>query len=230
MKVCIAGCSFSDYTHVDKVWGEYLTEKMNCEYIHEAAGCGSNYRIWRTVMGHILEGRLTSKDLLIVQYTSLDRREFWSANPVFKHVPEVKLKTQEPSYNGGSLIRYKYGAHVWQDYAEEKQLFELYERNFVNPRYEAECFNVYSTMFQHFLLAKNIKTIFMRVRAWYHNPKSYLDEFQPYFFDEPEEFSKDKTTWLTESDLGHLSAEGHKRFSDLVFNHIHSTGILNGIN
>ena len=51
MKLCVAGCSFSDYTKVDKVWGEYLAEKLDVDYLHEGAGCGSNWRIWRQKIG-----------------------------------------------------------------------------------------------------------------------------------------------------------------------------------
>lgn len=230
MKLCVAGCSFSDYTKVDKVWGEYLAEKLNVEYIHEGAGCGSNWRIWRQVCSHVLSGKLTSADLLIVQYTGIDRREFWSANPPMPpREPITKIQTQEPSYDGGSIIRYKYNSHTWQDYPEEKQLFELYERNFVNPRFENDNFVVHSNMFQEFLKNHGIRTIFLRVRAWYQYP-SYIPEFQKYLFEEPEEFLNDKTTWLDGTDNGHLSVDGHSRFADMIHQHINVTGILNGSN
>lgn len=230
MKLFVAGCSFSDYTKVDKVYGEYLSDKLNCEYVHEGAGCGSNYRIWRKIVGHVLEGNLTSDDLLVVQYTGIDRREFWSANPPMPmREPYTRIMTQEPSYDGGSIIRYKWNSHTWQDYPDEKQLFELYEKNFVNPRYEAECFKVYSTMFQHFLIANRIKTVFTRVRAWHHDPKSYLPIFNQYMYNEPEEFMNDKRTWLSLEDMTHLSQEGHEMYSENLYNHIQSTGILNGM-
>ena len=43
-----------------------------------------------------------------------------------------------------------------------------------------------------------------------------------------EDFLHDKSTWLHGTDNGHLSDDGHKRFSELILNHINDTGILNG--
>ena len=77
-KICVAGCSFSDYTKVDKVYGEYLAEKLGYDYLHEGAGCGSNWRIWRQVYKNIRDHHLTSNDILIVQYTITERQEFYS--------------------------------------------------------------------------------------------------------------------------------------------------------
>jgi hypothetical protein len=76
-KLIVAGCSVSDYTNVKKVWGEYLAEQLNYEYVHEAAGCGSNYRMWRVLTTHILNGNITANDTVVVQYTTLERNEFW---------------------------------------------------------------------------------------------------------------------------------------------------------
>jgi hypothetical protein len=46
MKLCVAGCSFSDYAgDVANVYGAILAEKLNVDYIHHGAGSGSNYRI-----------------------------------------------------------------------------------------------------------------------------------------------------------------------------------------
>ena len=51
MKIAVAGCSVSDYTGegVERVYGEILAESLNVEYIHEGAGIGSNYRMWRKI-------------------------------------------------------------------------------------------------------------------------------------------------------------------------------------
>ena len=47
-KVFTFGCSLSDYMwKVTKPYGQYVSEELNAEYIHEGAGCGSNERIFR---------------------------------------------------------------------------------------------------------------------------------------------------------------------------------------
>ena len=80
MKLFVGGCSVSDYSQVNYVYGELLAKKIDCEYIHEASSCGSNWRIWRKIINHIMSGNLTSNDLLIIQYTTLERKEFWTKN------------------------------------------------------------------------------------------------------------------------------------------------------
>ena len=58
-RLVVAGCSVSDYTEVDKPWGEYLSEQLSCEYLHLAAGSGSNYRMWRLLVSHIVDNKIT---------------------------------------------------------------------------------------------------------------------------------------------------------------------------
>ena len=71
MKVIVGGCSVSDYTgaEVDRVYGEILSERLNAEYIHHGSGCGSNYRMWRKITNLIMNGEISDKDLIIMQYT-----------------------------------------------------------------------------------------------------------------------------------------------------------------
>ena len=61
-KLIVAGCSVSDYTCVDKVWREYLSDQLTIPYMHEAVACGSNYRIWRKLSSHIINRTITPDD------------------------------------------------------------------------------------------------------------------------------------------------------------------------
>ena len=156
-KLFVAGCSVSDYTNVDKIYGELLSEKLNCTYIHEGAGCGSNWRIWRKIINYIINGDLTSDDLLIIQYTSFERKEFWSN--IEKDMITGKIKIREKYKNGGNLIRFKIDSYKWHKQYEKKFL-KIYEENFINIDYEKDVFNTQNIMFQELLSKYNIKTIF----------------------------------------------------------------------
>jgi enterochelin esterase-like enzyme len=81
MKVIVGGCSVSDYTgpEVKKVYGEILANNINAEYIHHGAGCGSNYRIWRTITRMVMNNEIDKDDIVFIQYTDVSRQEYWSS-------------------------------------------------------------------------------------------------------------------------------------------------------
>jgi|DEB19_MinimDraft_2_1074335.scaffolds.fasta_scaffold00172_3 hypothetical protein len=222
-KLFVAGCSFSDFTKVEKVYGQFLSEKLNYEYVHEGAGCGSNWRIWRQITKHIMSGNLTSNDLLIVQYSGREREEFWSAleQPSYSFRPNtVDHLTIIDKYTDGNIIRYKANSHTWQNNKEERDLFELYEKYFVNIDFENERFTTQNYMFQTLLLSKHIPVIFVRS----HRIPPLVDadiftEYMPYVFDEP---YKLKQYNLEPNDYGHMNQAGHQVFADWLFEHINT--------
>lgn len=228
-KLCVAGCSFSDYTHVKKVYGEFLAERLGFDYIHEGAGCGSNYRIWRRIVNHILNGNLTPNDIIIIQYTNPERKEFYTTNPPFPYVnlPEDALIISEP-YQSGSLIRYKYQADSWQDYENDKLFFKMYESDHINIEYEKELFLVYHNMFQCFLKENKMRVCFIDgqyARLNTLNLKT-LDYFEDYKFNEPSDFMHHIENRLLPNDGGHMSITGHQRYSDLLYTHIENCKLI----
>ena len=86
MKLIVAGCSVSDYTRVDTVYGKILADSIGYDYVHHGAGCGSNYRIWKKLTQMLMSGDLTDCDIVLVQYTQIDRREFWSDTIVPEYI------------------------------------------------------------------------------------------------------------------------------------------------
>lgn len=227
MKLIVAGCSFSDYTKVDSPYGKLLAEKLGYEYIHEGAGCGSNQRIWRRLTSMVLDGIITSDDLVIVQYTERTRQEFYTSYPqdnAYKG-PNCKeaIRVVEDYTDGGHIIRFKWGAHVWQYNSEEKQLFKLYEDGFLSIDYSNELFRVNHYNFQAMLARNNIKCIFVKTwRYRYNIDAEILLEFEPYVFYDTtvnEEYN------LEPGDVGHLSQEGHIDFSDRLYTHIKQVGL-----
>lgn len=230
MKLFVAGCSISDYTKVTKVYGEFLAEKLGCEYVHEGAGCGSNWRIWRTITRHILNGNLTKDDLLVVQYTGRERDEFWTSfdQPAKAFGPNTidHLRTIDKTQTG-HIIRYKAEASTWQHNPEEKEFFDQYEKYFLDITFEQERFVTHNFMFQHMLKQHQIKTVFIRtVRGPLGNNSDYISEYLPYVFNDStitEEVHRQND--LSPADHSHMSQKGHEVFAGWLYDHINKLNI-----
>jgi hypothetical protein len=222
-KLFVAGCSFSDYTHVEKTYGELLANKLNYEYVHEGAGCGSNWRIWRTITKYILNNKLSSDDLLIVQYTEITRNEFWSVLPQPSHSfwPSTpsKLKIFEKTKDG-TIIRYKMGASGWQNNKKESEFLEMYENYFVSVNFAREQFMTQNYMFQKMLLSNNIRVIFINSPRYPVFMEDILPEFVPYVFSEPISFNDFSQYNLLPDDFGHMNQKGHEVFAEWLNSHI----------
>lgn len=223
-KIFVAGCSFSDWSQVEYNYGEYLGKILNKPVGFHTAGCGSNYRMWRKLVPAITNKEITENDLLIVQYTSVERREFWTS-----------LESSDPADYGtnghatkGSLMREKYGegetfkfkthAHTWQVNSEEKTFFKLYEENFLYIPYETELFNTYHTMFKGFLHEYKIPTIFLHTTYAYHVPLYELTSPYQHYLDvkhvQTPELCFEKDT------CSHLTAEGHQKLANILQEYI----------
>jgi len=211
-KLFIAGCSIATKNGMSTTYGDELAKLLDYECVHEGAGCGSNYRIWRTITNHIINGNLTSNDLLVINYTEPIREEFWSPFPI---VNENMLN--EDYYNDGKLIRFKVLANNYQKYKEEQQFFKLFEENFLNWEYQLDKFNVYHFNFQHMLKNHKIKTIFIKSnRIFAEWDGNIFDEFKPLYIDTTID---DKSTCISENDC-HFSDYGHKLMAKNLYNHI----------
>ena len=226
MKVLVGGCSVSDYTHVDRVWGEILAEKLKADYIHQGAGCGSNYRMWRKVGQHIMNGDVGKDDIVIMQYTQLHRREYFS--PFTKGGEELfgskgRSVLNEPYPDGnivpyGAIIRYKPNAHtdVLAGESREKKFSKLRDY-FSDPFFEEETFQNQNYMFQSLCLYKNINCYFLDI-GYLHELKTYmLPEFVDKYINLRGLFEKYP---LHGTDKGHYSQEGHNVVADILLNTI----------
>jgi len=224
-KLFVAGCSFSDFTKVSKVYGQFLAEKLGYEYVHEGAGCGSNWRIWRTITKHVMSGNLTPDDLLIVQYTGRERQEFFSALEQPAHLNRPNsidyLKTSE-KVNNGNIIRFKAQSHEWQHNKEECDFFELYEKYFVDFEFAQEQFITQNYSFQQMLSSNNITAIFVNShRTPPLHESDLLPEYLP-MFREPLNKTEIRKYNLASDDYGHMSQLGHEIFAEWLFAHINN--------
>lgn len=227
-KLFVAGCSFSDFTKVNKVYGQYLAEKLNYSYVHEGAGCGSNWRIWRVITNHILNGNLTENDLLIVQYTTFERTEFWTSlrQPDSAFIPEERDHiTIEKCKHGGAISRFKSGSYEWQNTYKDKIFHKSYELYFLNTKFEEEKFKVHNEMFQHLLKNYNIKTIFLKTFRYWREEGGVIPYYQPYVFKE-EDSESSKTLGLSDQDQAHLGDYGHRMYAEMLYKHIYKNRLL----
>ena len=169
-KVTVVGCSVSDYTQVDRCYGDYLAEMLDFDYDHMAAGCGSNDRTLRISTSKILNQEIREDDILVVQYTNIHRREFYSRFQKIeysKYFPkDGKATPLREKYSDGDLIKYKLGASDWQSEPEEKEFFELYENNFLSSEYDTERFLNSHSSFLALLEKFKIRTLFVLVDGY----------------------------------------------------------------
>jgi len=203
-KLIVAGCSVSDYTQVDNVWGEILAESLNYDYIHEAAGCGSNYRMWRVLTNYILTGKITAKDTVIVQYTTVERNEFWS--------PIIQDDWKRELCYDGNILRFKSGSHTWHTGAENK-LMKTYEK-FISTEFETEKFINNHMMFQCLAKEYGIKNLyFLKVGSYAIDNIPFIDFYRDNYI------HYNKLTiekYHLKNDNGHLSMLGHEDLAKYV--------------
>ena len=219
----VLGCSVSDYTHVERTWGEILAEQLRINYIHQAAGCGSNWRMWRIAFNLVDSGKITSEDIILVQYTEIIRREFWSPHStthkeLFGSNGKSFINDQ---YDDGHIVRYKIDADTFGNYhRSEKQLFKLYTR-FVNQKFELEQFKMMHNMFQSYMADRHFKNVYF-IRpcdfgGLYHYSKLH-DMYKNNIIHSPNAFENHLP-----NDQGHFNQIGHQLLADLVYQKLNST-------
>lgn len=211
-KLFTAGCSVSSRCNGKTSYPEELAKLLNYELVNCTAGCGSNYRTWRMITKHIMDGNLTSDDLVVIQYTEVTRREFWSKFLKNENLDMIDL------YDDGSLIRFKFGSYLWQRTKEEIEFLKLYENNFVNDVFETENFHINNFNFQHMLKSNNIKVVFIKTTRIDNIEFFAFDEYKKCFFYDYS--NNDITNNQTETDFCHFSDKGHKLIAENLYQHI----------
>lgn len=213
MTLIVGGCSFSSAFQLPREisWPQLLAKQLNTTLIDQARTQGSNWRIWRTLTKHILDGDISSSDTVVVQYTEPHRQEVWS--PV---APTDRDPYNHEPFDGGKLFRFKYGSHMY-GVGLEKPLSDLLLKC-SNEKYEIERFRVQHNLFCGFLKSQGFDNVY------------FLDTVYSPFQDYPETvvagypiingrgLLKDHLP----DDPWHLSELGHRRAADLVYRFIHA--------
>lgn len=217
-KLIVAGCSVSDRTYVNQCYGDILSNLLNTEYIHKAAGCGSNQRIWRIITSMIMSGEITSNDKLIIQYTEINRQEFWTSNIAKRHKGYSGIVDLVEKYEDfGFTVKYKHSAHEWQDNKQTSKFFEQYQNEFVNTKYNSEVFSVNHYNFCNTLLANNINVVFLC--CWSYSDHRIVEELSsglPVVHISRNNDNGIPPEYLQE-DRGHFTEDGHAYVSDMLY-------------
>ena len=228
-KLVVAGCSFSDRFHVEKNYCDYLSLKLKIKGEHFAAHCGSNPRIWRLILSGIRNKTINKNTLLIIQYTDVVRKEFWSRfyDPEMNRIKDWSGSSPlREEFDGGDLIKYKFDAYNWQHHQKEKSLFKNLEENFTNELYENETFKNYHYSFLNTLENNQINAIF--IKSYYINGHGLLDDTQNFQYPKIFDLVSDKFPYskkdncLNVDDCAHLSKKGHINLSNMLFDYINN--------
>lgn len=141
-KVAVTGCSFSDYTRVDKVYGEWIAERLNIEYLHLARGSSSNHRSIYASTKAITSGKLTKGDVLVFQITDPHRKILSSFEPyMYIDKPGQPEKWSTP-FGDAWTSDYKTGSFQWQGRdpvgKRNYQLHSIMQESCVNNEFETD--------------------------------------------------------------------------------------------
>ena len=217
MNLVVAGCSISDRGGATVCYGDILSKMLNIPYIHHGSGCGSNYRIWRTVTNMVMQKKLTSNDCLVIQYTGTNRREFWTSNYPKEFLSTDKQVQLAEKYNDyGYLVKFKNSAHLWQRNKDTSNFFKQYEEQFCDDDYDNEMFAINHYNFSNMLKANNIKTIFVRLLGFGN------DDVEKYSCGFPviRVTNKDCDPQHLQDDGYHFNDNGHRWIAEIIKEHI----------
>jgi hypothetical protein len=206
-RLAVGGCSFSDRRYGIKPYGETVAKHLGFDYIHEAASAGSNYRIWRRLIKHIVNRKIVSNDIIIIQYTLIDRREAWT--PVVHENTFDQEHIHEP-YDGGTLLRLTPHSEQFAVNKQERQL-ALAHNYSSNHKFNKECFWTNHMAFAALCKQNQIKVRYLNTT--YDNENRVPDI--------------DGTGLLSGSkyllDEAHMNQLGHDRAAQLVINTLDPT-------
>ena len=215
-KLLVAGCSFSDRFHVERCYGDMLSDRLGLEYLHEVRTCGSNTAIWRRITKHILDGNIDEHDIVLVQYTVIDRAEFatWK-DP--KDTPVVNEKFDDNTW----LVRYKIDCETWHHNQMTAEFLRLYSENFICQDYEDEKFMINNYNFQCMLAVNRINAFFLNLSCY--KPPDNVWSTIPYFSDRvmsDHAMLQHAPYCLSDDDPWHMSLRGHAKVADDTYDFI----------
>lgn len=143
MNLAVGGCSFSDYRYDIYPYGRQVADHFGWDYFHAAACAGSNQRIWRVLTRAIIDKELQQGDLILLQYTILDRREVWSPDTTRHNSPYEEL---DDYWDNGKLFRLTAHSVEYSANIHERQLSNLHNR-FSDYDYNKEIFETQHAAF-----------------------------------------------------------------------------------
>jgi len=244
--LCVTGCSFSDYTQVDTVYGEIAAEKLGLDYLHKAGGGGSNKRMTREIIQAVFDGKLKRGDYVIAQYTQPERTELGSPGMMYSPEGAEYAEKIEAEMNGWtSIIHYDYihdgktkvtrwkpDSYTWQGSQLDKELHETYQRCAAMLNHDLEIDRNNIILLRLFLKEHGINFSAL----WFDLGIQLLDYWKQKNIDIEGEKDIDwRLVWrpgaewsdeknykyrLASDDNSHLSQEGHLEFGSKLADHL----------
>tara|TARA_Y100001938_G_scaffold65782_1_gene91359 strand:- start:4991 stop:5716 length:726 start_codon:yes stop_codon:yes gene_type:complete len=227
-KVISFGCSLSDYMFgTEKVYGEYVSEKLNAKYLHHGIGCGSNDRIWRRFFEYAREGTLDETTLVTIQWTELLRIEMFTAlshlNHGGKHQDQYSTKTGFPEvceHLDGWLHKYKIDSYTWTSDVNMRKQMHNHTNNNLSDEYSMSLWKNYDYSIKNYCKLKNIPLLFIKHKGY----NKYINETDSEYFNfinindiyrQNPRIAKDNS-----EDFAHMSTKGHELVSKKILNKI----------
>lgn len=251
-RLFVIGCSFSDLCRVDRCYGDYLAELLDLEYKHLARGVTSNDRMWRVLTKHILDGTITSDDIVVLQYTEFSRREFAS----YGHNYEDYFNPESSTYDGpnekftGSLRKddvyfvshFKADSYTWQANDCDKEIHNAYQKNCAVYEFDVDYFHTRHRQFEALCELHNIKLVIF----WTDYPPLSVTDIDTVIGEYGRENLLLERTYLADLtqaerdglvlgynggdpeiwDSSHLNDSGHRLTAKHIAEHIRNKGLI----
>jgi hypothetical protein len=172
-KLVVGGCSFSnipwlmangeaDWDNKNRCYGNQVAEQLGLEYVHRCMSSCSNYRVWRMVTRDILNGKITPEDIVIIQYTSYEREEQVASYERVDPSPEIfNVEGKHDIPKELYLFHSKIGqADTLPKHSLIRTALKLWEENYIHPSFLLERYQVYSALFEGFLISRGFNNVF----------------------------------------------------------------------
>ena len=136
-KLAVGGCSYSDYTGVDNVYGEYCAERLGLEYKHYARGGSGSQRMYYALTKAIENKELGPGDVIVLQYTDPHRKLLPEPLPPVILPGSTdgqpgQIETWETPYGKAYTSDYKSHSWQWQPNETTKSVHRALENCFNN--------------------------------------------------------------------------------------------------
>lgn len=244
-KIVVAGCSFSDRTGVPKSYGDYLAELIGYEYLHLARGGSSNNRAFYILSKNIIDGKITSDDVVIHQYTDTNRTFFGSLPENISNCPGYdpllpgQIEIHKTPFGDAYTSDFKTNSYVYIGGIGNKLLHKVYEDyGAVCDSFEKDKWISDVNMFIALCEKYNIKIVPLKCRLFTYwensvgcSPEEFLPEYaKQYLFKESDYIEIGSVEHPRSTDFGitnnsvydhsHLSTEGHLVLANALEKHL----------
>lgn len=161
--LAVGGCSYSDYTQVDKVYGEYCAEELGLEYKHYARGGSSIPRMFYALTKAIENNELKRGDVVVLQYTDPHRKLIPEpfppvTKPGCTEGGPGQVEVWQTPYGEAYTTDYKTHSWQWQPNNTAKTIHRELEKAF-NNEFETDYAMALNMMFIGLAETKGIEIV-----------------------------------------------------------------------